>query len=41
LAECDEAFVKAKEQWLLMSATVLAQYNPDLAVRLAEDASAY
>jgi len=35
-AECDEAFVKQ-----LMSATVLAHYNPDLPVRLAGDASAY
>ena len=38
-AECDEAFVKAKEQ--LMTATVLAHYNPGLPVRLAGDAFAY
>ena len=37
--ECDEAFVRAKEK--LMSATVLAHYNPDLPVLLAGDASAY
>ena len=38
-AKCDEAFVRAKEK--LMSATVLAHYNPDLPVLLAGDASAY
>ena len=37
--ECDEAFTKAKHS--LVTAPVLAHYNPNLPIRLAADASAY
>ena len=37
--ECNEAFTKAKHS--LVTAPVLAHYNPNLPIRLAADASAY
>ena len=37
--ECDKAFTKAKH--CLVTAPVLAHYNPNLPIRLAADASAY
>ena len=38
-AECSDVFKAAKK--LLMTAPVLAHYNPSLPIRLAGDASAY